>query len=61
LFISENIWVSKKIIDQDIKVAQLVITFRDRALDWYMALAGNNPVGEPTTIAEVKRQLINEF
>jgi hypothetical protein len=39
----------------------LEITFRDNALDWYMGLTVNNPMGAPTTIAEVKRKLINEF
>jgi hypothetical protein len=61
LFICEKIWEAKKITDEDTKVSQLEITFRDHALDWYMGLAGNNPMGAPTTIAEVKRQLINEF
>jgi hypothetical protein len=42
-------------------VVQIEITFRDRALDWYMGLTVNNPIGAPTTIAKVKRQLINEF
>jgi hypothetical protein len=52
---------AKQITDEDTKVAQLEITFRDRALDWYMGLSTNNPMGTPTTVADVKRQLINEF
>ena len=36
LFICENIWEVKPIIDEDAKVAQLEITFRDYALDLYM-------------------------
>jgi hypothetical protein len=39
----------------------LEITFKYHALYWYVGLAANNPMGTPTTIAEVKRQLINEF
>jgi hypothetical protein len=38
LFICENIWEAKQIIDEDTKLAQLAITLRDRALDWYMSL-----------------------
>jgi len=37
------------------------ITFRECALDYYMGLNTNNPMGTPTTVAEVKRQLTNEF
>jgi hypothetical protein len=32
-FIYENIWEAKKITDEDTKLAQLAITFRDHALD----------------------------
>jgi hypothetical protein len=39
LFICENIWVAKQIIDEDTKVSQLEITFRDHTLDWYMGLS----------------------
>jgi hypothetical protein len=60
LFICENIWVAKKITDEDTKVSQLAITFRDRALDWYMGLAVNSPQGA-YNIANVKKALINEF
>jgi hypothetical protein len=34
---------------------QLAITFRDRALDWYMSLDVNSPQGAPKTVAEVKK------
>jgi hypothetical protein len=61
LFICENIWVAKKITDEDTKVAQLAITFRDHTLDWYMGLTVNSPQGAPTTVADVKKALINEF
>jgi hypothetical protein len=42
LFICENIWEAKKIIDEDTKLAQLDITLRDHTLDWCMILAINN-------------------
>jgi hypothetical protein len=61
LFICENIWEAKQIMDEDTKVAQLAITFRNYALDWFMSLAVNSPQGAPTTIADVKKALINEF
>jgi hypothetical protein len=40
---------------------KLEITFRYYTLDWYMGLSTNNPMGTPTTVAYVKRKLINEF
>jgi hypothetical protein len=61
LFICENIWIAKQIKDEDTKVAQLAIKFRDCALDWYMGLAVNIPQGTPTTITDAKKTLINEF
>jgi hypothetical protein len=42
MFICEKIWVAKKIKDEDKKVVQLEITFRDYALYWYMVLMVNN-------------------
>jgi hypothetical protein len=33
LFICENIWEAKQIMDEDTKVAHLAITFRNHALD----------------------------
>jgi hypothetical protein len=54
-------WEENHITDEDTKVAQLEITFNDRTLDEYMGLATNNPARVPTTIKEVKRQLINNF
>jgi hypothetical protein len=61
LFICEKIWEAKKITDEDTKLAQLAITLRDRALDWYMSLVVNSPPGVTRTIADVKKLLINEF
>jgi hypothetical protein len=61
LFICEKIWEEKQITDEDTKLAQLAITLRDHALDWYMSLATNNPPGTTRTIADIKKLLINEF
>jgi len=48
-------------MDEDKKVAQLAITLRDRVLDCYMGLTVKIPQGALTTIADVKKALINEF
>jgi hypothetical protein len=61
LFICENIWEAKKITDEDTKIAQLAITIRDCALDWYEILATNSPPGTTRTIVDIKKLLINEF
>ena len=58
LFIWEGIG---KLNRSETKVAQLAVTFKNRALDWFMFLVVNNPQGSPTTIADVKKALINEF
>jgi hypothetical protein len=61
LFICEKIWEAKQITDEDTKLAQLAITLRDCALDWYMSIAVNNPPRVTRTIEDVKNLLINEF
>jgi hypothetical protein len=61
LFICEKIWEAKQIIDKDTKLAQLAITLRDRALDWYMSLAMNNPPRTTKTIVDIKKLFIKEF
>jgi hypothetical protein len=55
LFICEKIWEEEKITDEDTKLAQLAITLRDHALDWYMSLATKNPPGTTRTIAIIKK------
>jgi hypothetical protein len=61
LFICEKIWEAKHITDEYAKVAHLIITFRNHALDWYMGLTTNSSQGAPTTVTDVKKTLINEF
>jgi hypothetical protein len=61
LFICENIWEEKQITYEDTKLVQLAITLRDRALDRYMSLVVNIPLGTTRTIADIKNMLINEF
>jgi hypothetical protein len=61
MFIYKNIWESNKITNKDTKLAQLAITLRDCALDWYMSLATNSPPGTTRMIVDIKKLLINEF
>jgi hypothetical protein len=51
LFICETIWVAKNIEDEAVKIAQLVKTFRGRALVWYMKLHSTTPTGHARTLA----------
>jgi hypothetical protein len=60
-FICENILEEKQITDEDTKLTQLSIMLRDHALDWYMILVENNPLGTTRTIGDIKKLLINEF
>jgi hypothetical protein len=48
-------------MDEDTKVVQLDITFKDPDLDWYMILDVNSQQGAPKTVAEVQKLLVNEF
>lgn len=42
-FLCEVVWNVKQVIDDDIKMAQLTTTFRDRVLNWFMKyLNGRN-------------------
>jgi len=61
LFICAKIWEEKQITDEDTKLAQLVITLRDHALDWYMSLDMNNALGMMRKLENIKQLLINEF
>jgi hypothetical protein len=61
LFICAKIWEAKQITDEDTKLAQLAITLRDRALDWYMSLDTNSAPGTTRTLEDIKKLLINEF
>jgi hypothetical protein len=61
LLICAKIWEAKKITDEDTKLAQLVITLRDHAVDWYMSLDMNSSPRMTTTLVDIKKSLINEF
>ena len=45
LFICETTWIVKTITYDDAKIAQLAMTFRDRALLWYIKYQNTTPMG----------------
>jgi hypothetical protein len=57
----ENIWEDKKNMDEDTKVSQVAITFRNHALDWFMILVVNIPQGSPKSITDARKTLDNKF
>jgi hypothetical protein len=61
LFVCKTIWVTKNILDEAAKIAQLVITFRGRALVWYMKLHSITPIRHARTLEEIKQALSKEF
>jgi hypothetical protein len=61
LFICEFFWEEKQITGEDTKLAQLAITLRYHALDWYMSLVVNNPPGTNKMIGDINKLSINEF
>ena len=50
-------WSVKQVTDNDIKMAQLTTTFRDRALNWFMKYIDR----QVRTLVEVKDALTTEF
>jgi len=48
-FLCEAIWRVKKVTDANMKVAQIVTTFRDCTLNWYMKFSG----GQNKTLGEI--------
>ena len=56
-FLCEAVWTVKNIMDQDVRRAQLLTSFRDRALTWFMKFSSTqNPV-----LDDIKVALIREF
>ena len=56
-FLCEVVWSVKQVIDDDIKMAQLTTTLRDRVLNGFMKYSN----GKVKTLPEVKATLIVEF
>jgi hypothetical protein len=61
LFICGKSWEAKQINNEDTKLAQLVITLRDHALDWHMSIDTNSAPRMTRTLVDIKKLLINEF
>ena len=55
-FLCEAMWTIKTINDDNLKLVQLVITLRDRALTWYIKYTT-----VPKTLVQVKTTMIKEF
>ena len=50
-------WNAKNIMDQDVRRVQLVTSFRDRALTWFMKFSSTqNPA-----LADIKTAIIKDF
>ena len=56
-FLCEAMWSVKQVIDDDIRMAKLTTTFRDRALNWFMKYSN----AQVRTLSEVKAMLIAEL
>ena len=56
-FLCEAVWTAKSIMDQDTKRVQLVTSFRDRALTWFMKFSSTQNHALP----DIKATMIKEF
>jgi hypothetical protein len=51
----------KQVQDDDVKIVQLVMTFMDHTLLWYMKYQNTIPTRQTRTLAEVREALLKEF
>ena len=56
-FLCEAVWNAKKITDPDVRATQLITSFRDRDLTWFMKFSSN----QSPTLDEIKEAIIKEF
>ena len=56
-FLCEVVWRVKQVTDPGMKANQMVTTFRDRALNWFMKFSG----GKTKTLGEIRINLFAEF
>ena len=56
-FLCEAVWNAKNITDLDVRTAQLITSFRDRALTWFMKLSST----QSPTLDEIKATITKEF
>ena len=56
-FLCKAVWTAKNIMDQDIRRAQLVTSFRDRDLTWFMKFSST----QNHALDDIKAAMIKEF
>ena len=56
-FLCEAVWSVKQVTNNDIKMAQLTTTFRDRALNWFLKYTNR----QQRSLAEVKGAFTVKF
>ena len=56
-FLCEAVWTAKNFIDQDTKRVQLVTSFRDRDVPWFMKFFST----QNHALADIKAAMIKEF
>ena len=56
-FLCEAVWNAKKITDPDVRAAQLITSFRDQDLTWFMKFSST----QSPTLDEIKAAITKEF
>ena len=56
-FLCEAVWTAKNIMDQNTRRTQLVTSFRDWALTWFMKFSST----QNYALADIKKAMIKEF
>ena len=56
-FLCEAVWTAKNIMDQNTRTSQLVTSFRDLALTWFMKFSST----QNYVLADIKKAMIKEF
>ena len=56
-FLCEAVWTAKNIMDQNTRTAQLVTSFRDQALTWFMKFSST----QNYVLVDIKKAMIKEF
>ena len=57
LVLCKAVWTAKNITDQDTRRAQLVTSFRDHALTWFMKFSST----QNHVLTDIKAEMIKEF
>ena len=56
-FLCKALWTTKNIMDQNTRTAQLVTSFRDRDLTWFMKFSST----QNYALVDIKKSMIKEF